>query len=1026
MDHFVISYSSVDGIAFSLKLADELAAGPPAVPIWVDKRNLRPGDDWDEQIVEAISTCKGMLFVMTEDSVNPLSVCKEEWVRALRYKKPIIPLLASRDAELPFRLGSREYIDFTGPFDSALARLRKHLAWMDSSEGQLQALKYRLADAQRDLPRAEPEQQVRIQEEIAELKRQIAQQQTIIDNPQAAEQRVQQTIERGLERAREPAKPVSGITQSRFINPPPLIAPTWFQDRHVETQLIGDFLKDDALRLMTVVGRGGIGKSAMVCRLLRSLEGGQLPDEGGPLAVDGIVYLSDARSFHRVNVPDLYAGLIKLLPEETKRQLDAIYKNPQTSSGKIMQALIDAFPRGRTVVLLDNFEDEVDVETGRIKDAELDEALRALLELPPHGLKLIITTRVAPRDLALVQPGLQRRHDVDTGLEHPYAENVLRAMDADGKIGLRDAPEALLAQARERTRGYPRALEHLFGILSADRDTSLQEMLDNTRQLLPEQVVAVLVGEAFSRLDPTAQRVMQALATYRYPVPASAVDYLLQTYVPGVDSGPVLSRLVNMQFVRRDKGRYYLHQIDRDYAQSRIPEGEPADRQAEPPPFSRFRLQHRAAEWFKLARKPRETWKTLDDLAAQLAEFELRCAGADYDTAAALLLEIDYDYLFMWGHYRLMAELHERLQGNIADPALGQNSTGNLGTAYFQMAQHERASACYEQALRLAREQEGRWGEGTWLGNLGNCYAELGQSEQAIEHYEQALVISREVGDRRGEATRLGNLGNRYAEIGQTARSIEYCEQAIAIDREIGSWDDEAFHLHNLGNRYAEIGQIADALRCLKDALAIAREIGYRLIEAGAQTYTGNAYLVQGEWAQAVWRFKQAIEIADDIANPEFQNQARVGLARANLCQGELGAAREIAEAARKYDFPLSNHTTSAVLGVVALRQGDCVAAQAAFATALNQANELLARSPQLYETLDTKGLALCGLALCENAKHIPAAQAAYKAARAISSDAGVVGRVLQLFDALAVADTDGILAEVRLAAALGGHHHRL
>ena len=41
-DHFFISYSSVDGIGFSLKLADELAAGPPPIPVWVDKRNLRP------------------------------------------------------------------------------------------------------------------------------------------------------------------------------------------------------------------------------------------------------------------------------------------------------------------------------------------------------------------------------------------------------------------------------------------------------------------------------------------------------------------------------------------------------------------------------------------------------------------------------------------------------------------------------------------------------------------------------------------------------------------------------------------------------------------------------------------------------------------------------------------------------------------------------------------------------------------------------------------------------------------------
>src|SRR5215472_14967369 len=127
-------------------------------------------------------------------------------------------------------------------------------------------------------------------------------------------------------------------------------------------------------------------------------------------------------------------------------------------------------------------------------------------------------------------------------------------MDADGKVKLRDAPAALLARARERTLGHPRALEYLFGILSADRDTSLREILDDTRRFLPEQVVTVLVGEAFSRLDLTAQRVMQALAVYRYPISPAAVDYLLQHYVPGIDSARVLSRLVNMQFARRDKG----------------------------------------------------------------------------------------------------------------------------------------------------------------------------------------------------------------------------------------------------------------------------------------------------------------------------------------------------------------------------------------------------------------------------------------------------------------------------------------
>jgi len=372
-------------------------------------------------------------------------------------------------------------------------------------------------------------------------------------------------------------------------------------------------------------------------------------------------------------------------------------------------------------------------------------------------------------------------------------------MDADGKAGLRNAPEPLLTQARERTRGNPRALEHLFAILSTDANTSLKEILENTKQLLPDQVTTVLVGEAFSRLDPTAQRVMQALAVYRYPVSPAAVDYLLQPYVPGVDSGPVLSRLVNMQFVRRDAGRYYLHPIDRDYAESRIPEGAPTDRDAETAPFSRFAVRHRAAEWFKLARKPRETWKTLDDLAPQLSEFELRYAGQDYNTAASVLLEIDSDYLDLWGHYRLLTELHERLQGKLTDQALAQYSASSLGGAYWQMGQHQKAIKYDERALGLARERRDRRGEGIELGGLGSCYSELGQTDKALKFFESALAISREVSDPGGEAINLSNLGILYGDLGQIAKAIDYQKQALDIDRELESRPAEALHLYNLG-----------------------------------------------------------------------------------------------------------------------------------------------------------------------------------------------------------------------------------
>ena len=623
--------------------------------------------------------------------------------------------------------------------------------------------------------------------------------------------------------------------------------------------------------------------------------------------------------------------------------------------------------------------------------------------------------RLEQRPHSAVQPGQQARLDLDRGLESPYAENILREMDVDGKVGLKSAPDELLDCARERTRGNPRALEALFAILSADRDTSLREILNETARL-PENVVEVLVGEAFNRLDATAQQVVQALAVYARPVNPDAVDYLLQPHLPGVDSAPVLNRLLNMQFARKEAGRYYLHQIDRAYALSRVPRGDVSDREEmDAPPFTQFALLHRGADYFKQVRTPRENWKTIEDLNPQLAEFDLHSAGQDYDTAAGVLLEIDFDYLLLWGHYRLVAELRERLRGKLSDPGLKQDSVGNLGSAYYMMGQYQKAISCYEQALDVVREMKDRWGESVWLGNLGNCYADIGQTDRAIEYYMQALDIAQEIGYRGGEAVHLGNLGGCYADIGQTDRAIEHYMQALDISQELVDRQGEARHLGNMGNCYADIGQIDRAIECCERSLAIAREIGYRLMESASLAYKGHALVDRGELDNAVQSFNQAIEIADAIENAQTQNVARYGLALAHLYSGDLPAARTACESARKYDFPQDNHNVLALLGVISLRQGDRTAAKEAFAAAVASADVLLGHSEKNYNALDVRGLALCGLALCEEDRgYVPDAINAYETARAINKDAGVVGRVLRLFDEMAKADLNHLLMEVR------------
>ena len=163
-----------------------------------------------------------------------------------------------------------------------------------------------------------------------------------------------------------------------------------------------------------------------------------------------------------MNFPNMFTDLCSLLPEEDADRLLLQYRDPRENPTSLMRALLDLFPSNRVILLLDNAEDMVDGNSSsfRITDAVLDEALRAILSAPAHGVKVIVTTRVAPRELLLVHPERQCRLDLEEGLVSPYAEQVLRARDPDGRLGLKAAPDQLLDLADKELAVIPGHWRH--------------------------------------------------------------------------------------------------------------------------------------------------------------------------------------------------------------------------------------------------------------------------------------------------------------------------------------------------------------------------------------------------------------------------------------------------------------------------------------------------------------------------------------------------------------------------------------
>ena len=500
-------------------------------------------------------------------------------------------------------------------------------------------------------------------------------------------------IGRGIRREQVPAGP-KPVRASKFVNPPPATAPTWFQDRQVETGLLARYVTDPGIRLVTVVGRGGIGKTAMVCRLLQGLEAGRIPDvegESAAITVGGIVYLS-RNGMHKVEYPTLVADLLRLLPAKDTQRLQSIYQDPQYTPADMMLAVLEAFPAGEpVVVLLDNLESVMDAERETLAEQALHAGLSAVLTAPAHAVTIIATTRLTPTALLKVAPAAQRQLRLEAGLGSPEAQIVLRELDDDGHLGLRDAPDELLDGLRQQTRGFPRALEAVKAILDGDATLTPRDLLDRTRHLPEDQVVQVLVGEAYELLDPAARQVMQALSVYPAPVPAVGVDFLLRPVHPTTDAAPILVRLVRRQMARFQGEYYSLHPLDREYARSQLPAGCPGD---SPAAFTLSGLRARAADYYAQVQTPPESWSCLDDVRPQLAEFELRCDSGDYDTAAAVLVGIDLGYLQVWGHYRTLADLHRRIHGRITDPALNAAHLAGLGAAGTAWATTGRPSTC--------------------------------------------------------------------------------------------------------------------------------------------------------------------------------------------------------------------------------------------------------------------------------------------------------------------------------------------
>lgn len=419
-------------------------------------------------------------------------------------------------------------------------------------------------------------------------------------------------------------------------------------------------------------------------------------------------------------------------------------------------------------------------------------------------------------------------------------------------------------------------------------------------------------------------KVISAIGVIGQYTKQEELEYLLAPFMDVRILRAVLERLAEGRFVvyNRQRRTFGLHHYDLRYATQTIPEGDPSDVSSLPLPFTRYVLNHRMAQFHLTRRKPKAEWDSIKDLDPQLHEIEFRMTIKDYDTAADILLEIDFHYLLLWGYIQPVLDLHTRLQGHIENNWLAQSSAGNLGSACYLVGKIDDAIQHYTTAITMARADNDQAGEGAWLGNLGNTYYVLGQLQKACDYYEQALTINRANHDQRSASNHLGNLANVYADLGEIDKALDYYDQALTIAREIQDTRAESRHLGNWGDALVSIRQFDAAFPLLTQALTLAQHLKSPSAIQYCHSYLAHAYWLAGDIAQAHTHITEA----------------------------------------RSYDVPDNNASVAALAGCIALCRGKSDEAQSALHEGIAFADKLISQTPQLFALYYTRAIGYVGL----------------------------------------------------------------
>jgi len=648
------------------------------------------------------------------------------------------------------------------------------------------------------------------------------------------------------------AAPSAGRAASRVDLP---AGPTAFVGREDELAEAVRLLQSGRVRLLTLTGSGGIGKTRLGIEVARAVAS----EERGAVFVD----------LSNISEPGLVASTIS-----SALRLDR-------SGQPVEEALAGALQNAPPLLLLDNFEQLTEAAPllGRLlassEQLQLLVTSRAVLHLRgehefpvgPLALPALADDEEAARKSPAVALFVERAQAVKPDFE-------LSTENVGDVVALCSALDAMplaieLAAALVKILTPGELLARFGGPLE----------LPSAAQDLPERhrTLRATIDSSYELLDENEQRLFARLAVFAAGWTLEAVEVVCGGDGAG-DVVPVLGSLADKSLVvgtgTRER-RFTMLQIVRGYALERLTSsGEEDD------------LRARHAAYFvsvaevgesELTGPSQDVWTTRLDAERENFRAALAYTLDTGDGVTALRLAAALRRL--WQLHAELSEGRAALEAALAAapdaPLVSRAKALNgLGVLAGEQGDFDAAELAFEESLEAARLLDDDARRMGVLTNLGNIALFRQDFDRARELYDEGARLAKKLGSTFNAATTAHDLGLIELALGDVGAAIERCEEALALARLGGTPQLVAACLRSLASAIVIRGELERAQELLEESLSIVRRLNEpRAVAECLETAAGIA-AAAGEGARAAVLFGAADAVLESVATtrlPERQ-----------------------------------------------------------------------------------------------------------------------------------------------------------